>query len=84
MANGDRRRKDLPKEVHRASHAPPTADQDVSVNHRGADVPVTQQFLDRPDVVSVLEQVSGEGMTELVAGDMLFDVGHRRACLTAR
>jgi hypothetical protein len=36
---------------------------------------MAQQFLDRPDVVSVLEQVGGERVTECVAGEMLFDIG---------
>jgi hypothetical protein len=36
---------------------------------------VPQQLLNRSDVVSVLEQVGGERVTECVAGAMLFDVG---------
>ena len=78
MENGDRQRRDLSKDVHRTSYTAPAAVEDVGVNHRGADVPMPQQFLDRPDVVSVLEQVGGERVTERVAGDMLFDVGQSR------
>src|SRR3990172_1845538 len=78
MVNGDRRRGVLSKDVHRTSYAATAAVEDVGVNHRGTDVPVTQQFLDRPDVVSVLEQVGGERVTERVAGDVLFDAGQSR------
>ena len=39
---------------------------------------MTQQFLDRPNVVSFLEQVGSERVAECVAGDMLFDVGQSR------
>jgi hypothetical protein len=39
---------------------------------------VSQQFLDRPDIVSVFEQVGGESVTECVAGDVLFDAGQSR------
>ena len=75
MVDGDRRRRGLSKDVHRTSYAAPAAVEDVGVNHRGTDIPVTQQLLDRPDVVSVLEQVGGERVTECVAGAMLFDAG---------
>ncbi len=60
MEIDDRRRRYLSQDVHRASYAPPAAVEDVGVNHRGTDIPMPQQFLDRPDVVSVLEQVGGE------------------------
>jgi len=75
MVNGDRRRKGLPQDVQRTSYAASAAVEDVGVNHCGTDVPMTQQFLDRPDVVTVLEQVGGERVTECVAGDVLLDVG---------
>ena len=32
----------------------------VCVNHRGADVPVSEQFLDRADVIAGLEKMSRE------------------------
>ncbi len=60
MENGDRRRRGLSQDVHRTSYAAPAEVEDMGVNHRRTDVPVPQQFLDRPDVVSVLEQVGGE------------------------
>ena len=78
MENGDRRRRGLSQDVHRTSYATPAAVEDVGVNHCGTDVPMTQQFLDRPDVVSVLEQVGGERVAECVACDMFLDAGQRR------
>jgi hypothetical protein len=39
----------------------------MRVDHRGADVAVTEELLDGPDVVVVLEQVSGKGVSERVA-----------------
>ena len=38
---------------------------------------MTHQLLDRPDVVTVLEKVCGERMTECVAGAMFLDAGQR-------
>ena len=73
MEDGDRRRRGLSQDVHRTSNGAPAAVEDVGVNHRRADVPVSQQLLDRPDVVSVLEQMGGERVAECVAGDTFFD-----------
>ena len=36
----------------------------MCVDHRGSHVLVSQQLLDSPDVISALQQVSGERMTE--------------------
>jgi hypothetical protein len=68
----------LPQDVHRASDAPPTAVENVRVDHRRAYIAMPQQFLDRPEVVTVLEEVSGKRVTEGVAGDMLFHICRRR------
>ena len=38
--------------------------QDVGINHRRADVLVTQQFLDRADIIAGFKQVRGKGMAE--------------------
>ena len=43
--------------VGRAPHPRGAPVEDMGVNHRGADVPVTQQLLDGADVVAVLQQV---------------------------
>jgi hypothetical protein len=34
----------------------------MGVDHRRADIPVSQELLDRPDVVAVFEEMGGEGM----------------------
>lgn len=47
----------------------------VRVHHGGADVLVTEQFLDGPDVVTGLKEVRGERMPECVAPGMLDHTG---------
>ncbi len=47
----------------------------MGVNHRRADVAVSQEFLDGADVVAVFEQVNREGMAELVGRGVLGDFG---------
>ena len=39
----------------------------MRVDHRGTDVTVTEELLDGPDVVVILEQVGGKGVSEGVA-----------------
>jgi hypothetical protein len=51
-------------------HAVASFIEDVSVDHRGADVFVAKKFLDGPDIVSCFEQVGGEGVPEGMAADM--------------
>src|SRR5206468_7829144 len=41
--------------------------EDMRVDHRGTDVAVTEELLDGPDVVVILEQVGREGVSESVA-----------------
>jgi len=84
MVNGDRLRRFLSQDVHRAANAAPAAVEDVCVDHRGTHIPVPQQLLDRPDVVSVLEQVGGERVTECVAGPCFLMPAKATASLTAR
>ncbi len=38
----------------------------MRVDHRGADVSVSQEFLDSANVIAILKQVSCEGMSESV------------------
>jgi len=45
----------LSGEVRRAPDEPSSLVQDVCVDHRGVDVAVPQQFLDRPDIVPVFQ-----------------------------
>jgi len=45
----------------------------MGIDHRGADILVTEQFLDGPDVVAVLKQMGPERMTERVAAGRFGD-----------
>ncbi len=63
------------KAVEGAEDTFASAVQDVSVDHRGADVVVAKQLLDGADVVAVFQEVGGEGVAEGVAGGPLGDTG---------
>ena len=39
----------------------------MSIDHCGFDIPVSEELLDRPDIVAGFEEVRGEGMAERVA-----------------
>jgi len=54
--------------IHGAVNATPTPIQDMGVNHGRADVLVAEELLEGPDAMPILEQVSGEGMLQRVAG----------------
>lgn len=49
--------------------------QYMGVDHGGFDVFVSEEFLNRADVVSALEEVCGEGVAEGVGGDSFFELG---------
>lgn len=59
------------QDVRGASDTFPSPVQDMRVDHRCADVFMSQQLLDRPDIVPVFEQVSRKRMPQAVTGDML-------------
>ena len=63
---------------------PRTAVEEVAIDHRRCHVLVAQEFLDRPDVVTVLQEVGGEGMPEGLAGRGFVMPPSRTACFTAR
>ena len=82
MRNSDRTRprvyvrglhilQNLEQAIRRTPHAQRPTIEDVSINHRRADVRMAQQLLQRPNVVPVLQQVSRETMSERVAADTL-------------
>src|SRR5262249_41553409 len=52
----------------------------MRVDHRRADVPVSQEFLHRPDIVTVLEEMGREAVPQAVTSGALGDFGpnHRR------
>ncbi len=43
--------------VHRASDYPPSAVQNLRADHRGAHIGVSQEFLNRPDIVATFQQM---------------------------
>ncbi len=47
----------------------------MGVNHRGADIPVTQELLNGPDVVATFQQVGRKGMPQGVATGGLEKMG---------
>jgi len=51
----------------------------VGVDHRGFDVLVTQELLDRPNIIAIFDQVGGERVPERVAARRPrdSDVAHR-------
>ena len=57
--------------VERALHASAAASQDVSVDHRSANVFMPEKILNGPNVVPVFKQVCRKAVTEGVAGDAL-------------
>ena len=48
--------------VERASYTQASAVQDMQVNHRRPDIAVTQQCLNRADIVSILQKVCREAV----------------------
>jgi hypothetical protein len=59
--------------VERTPHATTAGALQVRVDHSRLDVRVTQELLDRPDVISILEKVRGEGVSEGVTTCVLVD-----------
>jgi len=68
--------RDRPLLVERAADADSPAIEGVSVDHRGADVAVTQELLDRADVGSKLEKVHRDSVPERVRRGLLRNAGH--------
>src|SRR5262245_48647418 len=61
--------------VRRTSYRTWAPVQDMGVDHGRADVLVAQKVLDRPDVVSVLQQMGREGVPEGVTARRFGDSG---------
>ena len=57
---------------------------DVRVDHRGGDVAVPEEFLNRADVVAVFEEVGRERVTEVWHFACLVIPARRTASFTAR
>lgn len=67
--------------IQRTAHASPTFIEDVSVDHRGPDIFVTQQLLDGTNVISVFQKVSCKAVPKRVTASILFHAGRAQACL---
>src|SRR5262245_65032691 len=61
--------------IERAAYPPTAAIEDVRINHGCGHVAMPQQFLDRADVVAVLQQMGREAVAEHMAGHALGDLG---------
>ena len=61
--------------IQGAADGEATSIEDVGVDHGCLDVFVAEEFLDCPDVITGLEQVGGEGMTEGMTSDVFVDTG---------
>src|SRR5687767_1537990 len=61
--------------VERASYPKSSAAEDVRVDHRGAHIAMSQEFLDRSNIVAKLKQFCREGVAKHVAADRLWDIG---------
>lgn len=47
-----------------AADSPAAPVEHMGVDHRRADVPVPQKFLDRPDLLAVFQEMRGQGMAQ--------------------
>jgi hypothetical protein len=61
--------------VERAADADAPAIEDMRIDHCRADIPVSQQFLDRTDVRARFEEVRGESVAERMRRGRLRDAG---------
>jgi hypothetical protein len=61
----------LSEDIHGAPHSPPPFVEHVRVDHRGLDVLVAEELLDRPDVVPGQEEMGRKGVPQCVAGGVL-------------
>ena len=67
--------------VGRAPDAGWASVEDVRVHHRRGHISMAQEFLHSADIVTVFEQVGGEGVAERVAGGPLGDTGGQHSVL---
>jgi hypothetical protein len=54
--------------ICRTPHAMSAPVQDMCIDHRRSHVFVTQKFLDRADVISILQKMRGKGMAQGMTG----------------
>jgi len=61
--------------IERAPDSQAAAVEDVCVDHGGLDILVTEEVLDRSDIVAILEQVGGEAVAKRVAAHAFGEAG---------
>jgi hypothetical protein len=59
------------KSINGAANASRSTVEDMGIDHRRFDIIMAQEFLDRSDIVTAFEQVSGKGMPERMASSSL-------------
>ena len=59
--------------VERAFDAARTLVHDVRIDHRRRNIPVPEQFLNRPDIVARLQEMRGKRVAQCMAADRLDD-----------
>jgi hypothetical protein len=67
--------------VQRTAHAQPASIQHVCIHHGGVHIFVPEEFLHRPDVIALLQQMRGKTVSEGLATDVFVEP-HRTSCLT--
>ena len=67
--------------VQGAADAAAAAVEDMGVDHGGADVAVTQELLNRADVVAVFQEMRREGVSQGVAAGGFGDSGSLKRLL---
>jgi hypothetical protein len=67
-----------------AAHGSGASVEHVGVDHRRGDVAVAEELLDGSNVVAVLQQMGGEGVTERVRTGALAEAARRAASFIAR
>lgn len=65
------------------SHTMPTPVQYVCIDHCRSHVFVSQEFLDRADIISVLQKMRGKGMTQGMTGCPFDDIRFSDSFLNA-
>ena len=78
---GRERSPGLSQGVRRTAYAASPPVEDVGVDHCRADVLVPEEFLDRPDIIPILQQMGRERMPERMTRDGLLDPGPRAGFL---
>ena len=61
--------------VERAAYSPPAALQHMRVEHSRADILVSQEFLDRTNVIPIFQKVRRKGVPQRMTTTMLLYIG---------